>query len=202
MEKILLELIGITYNQIEYGVYALVLQQAGGTRRIPIIIGHLEAQAIECKLQEIKPPRPLTHDTMLTSLSAFGISLVEVEIKKLPDGVFGANLVLKKDNLELKVDSRASDAISLALRANAPIYTSSEVMEEAGFEPSEKKIFLKKTTTAKIKTSAEQTKEPEGEYSKLSLDKLNLLMAEASENEDYEKAAAIKKEIERRLEKI
>lgn len=195
-EKILLELIGITYNQIEYGVYALVLQQAGATRRIPIIIGHLEAQAIECKLQDIKPPRPLTHDTMLNALSAFGITLKEVIIKKLPDGVFGADLVLVNHEGEWIVDSRASDAISLALRARAPIFTSPAVMEEAGFEPREER---RKTNPAP--KSSKKTSSLSNSMSSASEETLLAMMNEAVENEDYEKAAEIKKELERRKDK-
>ena len=94
MDKIRLELIGITYNQIESGVYAVILQQAGGTRRIPIIIGYSEAQAIECKLQEVRTPRPLTHDLMASILSEFGITLREIVIYRLDSGVFAAELVL------------------------------------------------------------------------------------------------------------
>lgn len=195
-KKIPLELIGITYNQIEYGVYALVLQQVGGTRRIPIIIGHLEAQAIECKLQDIKPPRPLTHDTMLMSLSAFGIYLKEVIIKKLPDGVFGADLVLADGFKELTVDSRASDAISLALRAKAPIFTSEQVMDEAGFEPQ------KKTKPKVVVKSSVEKNNPRNELEKETEENLLKKMMEASEHEDYETAARIKKELERRKDKI
>ena len=131
-----LELIGITYNQIESGVYALILQQAGASRRIPIIIGFPEAQAIECKLQEIKTPRPLTHDTMMASLQAFGLTLKEVEIKKLPNGVFAADLHITNGIDEKIIDARSSDAVALAIRVGAPIYTSEEVLLESGFDPS------------------------------------------------------------------
>lgn len=195
-DKIRLELIGITYNQIEYGVYALVLQQQGGKRRIPIIIGHLEAQAIECKLQEITPPRPLTHDTMLISLSAFGIELKEVIIKRLPDGVFGADLILNDGFKELKIDSRASDAISLALRVKAPIYTSSKVLEEAGFDPDER-------TKSKLqgKNISLKIKPPKQELSSLSDLQLNEQMLKAAQDEDYEEAARLKAEIEKRKSK-
>ena len=123
MSKIRLELLGITYNQIESGVYAVVLQEMGGTRRIPIIIGFPEAQAIECKLQEIVVPRPLTHDLAINMLREYGISVLEANIYKLPNGVFAAELVLS-DGKEVKVvDSRSSDAIALAIRVGAPIYT-------------------------------------------------------------------------------
>lgn len=133
-----LELVGITYNQIESGVYALILQQVGTSRRIPIIIGFPEAQAIECKLQEVATPRPLTHDTMVNALAAFGITLVEVEIRKLPTGVFAANLIFSNGVEEMVIDSRSSDAVALAIRTGAPIYTNESVLREAGFDPENK----------------------------------------------------------------
>lgn len=136
-DKRLIQLIGITYNQIENGVYAVILQEVHGTRRVPIIIGFPEAQSIECKLQEIATPRPLTHDLMVNLMSTFGISLREVEIYRLPSGVFAAELVLYCNGERRIVDSRSSDAIALAIRVGAPIYTSVQVLDEVGFEPDE-----------------------------------------------------------------
>lgn len=131
-----LKLIGITYNQIESGVYAVILEEVNGDRRIPIVIGYAEAQAIECKLQEVKTPRPLTHDLMKSILDTFSLRLQAVEIYKLPNGVFAANLIIEGPDGDLQhIDSRSSDALALAIRADAPIYTSSEVLEEAGFRP-------------------------------------------------------------------
>lgn len=131
-----LRLIGITYNQIESGVYAVILEEIGGNRRIPIVIGYPEAQAIECKLQEIRTPRPLTHDLMKSMMQTFGLKLRCVDIHKLPSGVFAANLVMESSDGELhKIDSRSSDAIALAIRCDAPIYTSADVLEESGFTP-------------------------------------------------------------------
>lgn len=133
-----LRLIGITYNQIESGVYALILEEVDGRRRIPIIIGYPEAQSIECKLQEIVTPRPLTHDLMREILDEFSINLVCVEIYKLPNGVFAANLIMEAPDQSLrKIDARSSDAIAIAIRTNSPIYTSSEVLDEAGFYPAD-----------------------------------------------------------------
>lgn len=193
--KIKLELIGITYNQIEYGVYALVLQQVGGKRRIPIIIGHLEAQAIECKLQEIVPPRPLTHDTMLIALAAFGISLKEVVIKKLPDGVFGADIHLVDHDKELVIDSRASDAISLAIRVGAPIYTTEDVLLESGFDPDEKSRPVNPT---RKRMTIERKIQKSKDLSSLSETQLSEAMLKAAEAEDYEEAARIKAELDNR----
>lgn len=201
-----LELLGITYNQIESGVYALILQEAGSTRRLPIIIGFHEAQAIECKLQEIATPRPLTHDTMSAALSAFGISLVEVEIRLMDDGIFAADLVLTDGNIRRIVDSRSSDAIALAIRVGAPIYTSSEVMEKASFdarENVEKSNSSSRTAGKEKQTAPENIFRPQGKnkYSDLSRypsQKLMEMIEEACEKEDYKFAALLKKELDRR----
>lgn len=133
-----LRLVGITYNQIESGVYALILEEVNGRRRIPIVIGYPEAQSIECKLQDIRTPRPLTHDLMKHIMDVFGLTLSCVDIRKLPTGVFAADLLMEGPDGELhKIDARSSDAIALAIRADAPIYTSAEVLDESGFLPRE-----------------------------------------------------------------
>ncbi len=190
-KKYRLELIGITYNQIESGVYALILQQAGTTRRIPIIIGFLEAQAIECKLQEVATPRPLTHDTMAASLAAFGIELKRVEIRKLPNGVFAADLIFSDGTNERIIDSRSSDAVALAIRVGAPIYTSEQVLREAGFD-------AKSQSNNGDEAPVETESSSKADLSSLSIQQLTDAMADAAENEDYEEAARIKAEIERR----
>lgn len=133
-----LKLIGITYSQIESGVYAVILEEIDGVRRIPIVIGYPEAQAIECHLQEINTPRPLTHDLMKSMMGEFGLQLKCIDIHKLPTGVFAADLVIEGPDGELKkIDSRSSDAISLAIRFGAPIFTTADVLEESGFLPKE-----------------------------------------------------------------
>lgn len=194
-----LELVGITYNQIESGVYALILQQAGGTRRIPIIIGFPEAQAIECKLQEVATPRPLTHDTMVTTLAAFGISLIEVNIRKLPNGVFAADLVFSNGQTEKIVDSRSSDAVALAIRVGAPIFTSDSVMREAGFDPDNGP-----SENDEAATPGEERHAPEADKSdltRMSDAQLSAAMMKAAENENYEEAGRIKAELDRRKSK-
>ena len=131
-----LRLVGITYNQIESGVYAVILEEVKGDRRIPIVIGYPEAQAIECKLQEVRTPRPLTHDLMKAMMDNFHLILRCVDIRKLPTGVFAADLVMEGPDGELhKIDARSSDAIAIAIRTGAPIYTTAEVLEESGFRP-------------------------------------------------------------------
>lgn len=200
-DKILLKLVGITYNQIESGVYALILQQADGTRRIPIIIGYAEAQAIECKLQEVITPRPLTHDLMVSVMESFGISLHEVYIHRLESGIFAADLVLSdSEGRRRVVDSRSSDAIALAIRVGAPIYTDAEVLRYAGFEPDDKRQRHSDTTT--ISTSAAPPRRPSpadpGSLAHLNDQQLNERLQQAIADERYEDAQRIKKELERR----
>ena len=193
-----LELLGITYNQIESGVYALILQQVGTNRRIPIIIGFPEAQAIECKLQDIKTPRPLTHDIMIQSLESFGITIKSVVLKRLSNGVFAADLYLSDGYKDIIIDARSSDAVALAIRTGAPIYTTEDVLKESSFDPDE--IRKSKKQSVKDRESEEEYHDTPSfsEFDKMSLDQLKKAMAKAAENEDYEEAARIKSEIDAR----
>lgn len=191
-DKRLIQLIGITYNQIENGVYAVILQEVNGTRRVPIIIGFPEAQSIECKLQEIATPRPLTHDLMVNLMSTFGIALREVEIYRLPSGVFAAELVLYVNGERRIVDSRSSDAIALAIRVGAPIYTSVQVLDEVGFVPTDDD-----QTPQRGDVRTEQ-KKVQSKSRRLSVKELEAEMQRAAENEDYKLAARLKKEIDSR----
>lgn len=180
-----LNVVGITYSQIERGVYAIILQQENTNRRLPIVIGTSEAQSIECKLQNIKTPRPLTHDLMISCLRNYGVEITEIYIRRLPNGVFTADLKLSSDEKTIIMDSRSSDAIALALRSDAPIYTSQEVMDEAGFDVKD--------------TNKKQEKAPVS-YSDMSIDELNKMLQIAVENEQYEEASRIKKEIDNKSE--
>lgn len=180
-----LNVVGITYSQIERGVYAIILQQENTNRRLPIVIGTSEAQSIECKLQNIKTPRPLTHDLMISCLRNYGVEITEIYIRRLPNGVFTADLKLSSDEKTIIMDSRSSDAIALALRSDAPIYTSQEVMDEAGFDVKD--------------TNKKQEKAPVS-YSEMSIDELNKILQIAVENEQYEEASRIKKEIDNKSE--
>lgn len=193
MERYRLELVGITYNQIESGVYAVILRQVGGNRRIPIIIGYPEAQAIECKLQEVVTPRPLTHDMMMNFMEEFGIRLKEIEIHRLPSGVFAADMIFTDGTNVHIVDSRSSDAIALAIRAGAPIYTSAEVLEEAGFDPEEQGNHSESHSSNENAPSSEQSQGIAP--SQKTIEELKALMQQAAENENYEEAARLKAEI-------
>lgn len=198
MERHKLELVGITYNQIESGVYAVILRESEGERRIPIIIGYPEAQAIECKLQDVVTPRPLTHDMMINFMTAFGVSLKEIEIKRLPNGVFAADLIFSDGENTRIVDARSSDGIALAIRAGAPIYTSEELLSEAGFLPEENRKKPRQARRVERVPDRKTSLSGENDLSALTLDQLNEQMQKAAEEEDYEKAAKIKAEIDSR----
>lgn len=192
MDKRLLEILGITYNQIESGVYAVILKEVDGNRRIPIVIGYPEAQAIECKLQEIVTPRPLTHDMMLDMMDKFGIRIEEVFIHRLPSGVFAADIHMIKGRSRYVVDSRSSDAIALAIRAKAPIYTTAEVLDEAGFAPDDNKNSIR-NVEPEIQGNAPS--EEEMDPAKV-IEDLNAEMERAASEERYEEAAKLKARIE------
>lgn len=182
----LLNLVGITYNQIESGVYALILQEAEGQRRLPIVIGSSEAQSIECKLQDIIPPRPLTHDLTVNIMRAYGLMMKSIEIKRIEGGIFAADILLTDGNRELTIDSRSSDAIALAIRMGAPIYTTEEVLKAVGIE--------RRRDVKKVKTPVANV----NELATIPLKRLESMLETAVEKEKYEEAAAIKAEIDRR----
>lgn len=212
-----LRLVGITYNQIESGVYALILEEINGNRRIPIVIGFPEAQAIECKLQEIKTPRPLTHDLMKSIMNVFDIKLSCVDIKRLSNGVFAADLVMESQDGELhKIDARSSDAIALAIRTGAPIYTTEDVLEEAGVHrPSIPSPLEEASLAMKVESfdSIEEIIDAEGEnpdnvdaeifefLSNFSDKEIEAQIAKFASDEKYEIAARLKNLLNRRRNK-
>lgn len=192
-KKIKLNILGLSYSQTQSGAYALVLAEEEGERRIPIIIGGVEAQSIAIKLEGLEPPRPLTHDLFLNFARAFTIDLLEVIIYKLEEGIFYSELVCFKNNEVIRIDSRTSDAVALALRFNCPIYTYEEILSKAGIvldfgehkekeEPQPKKV--KPVTTSALTSK--------------SVEELHQLLNEAIEAENYEKASEIRDEIKKR----
>ena len=193
MKKIKLKVLGISYSQTQSGAYALVLIEENGERRIPIIIGGFEAQAIVIKLENLEPPRPLTHDLFKSFADEFNITVTEVFIYKLEEGVFYSKLVCNNGEKEYTIDSRTSDAVALALRFNCPIYITEDILEKTGIvvNPSE--------TTAPGISDDESLFEPEvTKYSSNSDEELYKMIDEAVKTEDYERAAAIRDEIEKR----
>lgn len=204
MDKIYirLEIIGITYNQIEKGVYALILQEVNGKRRLPIAIGTAEAQSIECKLQEIITPRPLTHDLMANVFRAFGIGLTSVVIKQLPGGIFAADLIMTDGERRIEIDSRSSDAIALALRMNVPILTTNELLDSVGFVRERGNKYEDSSAATDgvrcFSSPGLMSSSEDSQLSSVPVDQLESMLAQASADEEYELAAQIKKELDKR----
>ncbi|HOI49228.1 MAG TPA: bifunctional nuclease family protein [Prolixibacteraceae bacterium] len=194
MHKIRLNILGLSVSQTQSGAYALVLAEENGDRRIPIIIGPVEAQAIAIQLEGLKPPRPLTHDLIKSIALAFDITLLEVIIHKLEEGIFYSELLCEMEGREVRIDSRTSDAVALALRFRCPIYTTEEILQKAG-------IVLEITDEGSpVRSAADEDSATPGKsvYEKYTLSDLESLLAEAIQNEDYEKASVIRDEIKRR----
>ncbi len=196
MKKVKLNILGLSYSQTQTGAYALVLSEAEGNRRIPIIIGAVEAQAIAIQLEGLKPPRPLTHDLFLNVALAFGIEIKEVLIHKLEEGIFYAEIVCEQNKNRIRVDSRTSDAIALALRFECPIYTTEEIIDKAGiimeFEEGNEETENSESSESKAGASVHVN------YTEYSLDELNDMLDTAITAEDYEKASQIRDEINKR----
>ena len=202
MSLIQLTIKGISYSQTQSGAYALVLSEMEGTRTLPIIIGAFEAQSIAIALEtEIKPPRPLTHDLFKTFSDRFSVTVKEVIIHKLVDGVFFSSLVCEKDGVEEVLDARTSDAIAIAVRFQAPIFTYENILEKAG-------VFLKIEEEFGIEDTPESEEDvididtlilkKESSFSDVSLEELHDQLNTAVSDENYELAAKIRDEISKR----
>jgi len=204
MGKIKLNVLGISYSQTQSGAYALVLSEEDGNRRIPIIVGGFEAQAIAIELEGLAPPRPLTHDLFKNFAESYGITLAEVNIHKLEDGVFFANILCDNGDQRMILDARTSDAIALALRFSCPIYTTEEIVEKAGIVLDfEKGAEFEHPDTSQGDEEEIRVEKPkkgatQADLSKNNLDELRSMLAEAVSKEDYEKASQIRDEINRR----
>jgi hypothetical protein len=192
MKRVKLKVLGISFSQTQSGAYALVLIEEKGERRIPIIIGGFEAQAIVIKLENLDPPRPLTHDLFKSFADEFNISVSEVFIYKLEEGVFYSTLVCSNGEKEYSIDSRTSDAVALALRFNCSIYITEEILEKAG-------IVINPSETASPALENDALFETDaGKYDSYSDEELYRMIDEAIKTEDYEKAASVRDEIEKR----
>lgn len=204
MEKdlIRLNIVGITYNQIENGMYALVLEDEEGIMRLPIIIGYSEAQAIECLLQRIKTPRPLTHEFTSEIIDSFGISIDSVVIKYMDNGIFAADITLSKGDETHVLDARSSDAVAIAMRAGKPVFTTKDVLEKCGIEReslTSRNLHMAPRQSIPARQAIEKMMNPSiSPYEDETDDELIRLMDKAVKEEDYEKAGEIKMEIERR----
>ncbi len=192
MDKIRLNILGLSVSQTQSGAYALVLAEENGERRIPIIIGPVEAQAIAIQLEGLKPPRPLTHDLIKNIAIAFDIVLLEVTIYKLEEGIFYSELLCEMNGKEVVIDSRTSDAVALALRFKCPIYTTEQILTKSG-------IVLNSDKDLPHGDFAPDVTEPSGSpFANYSAQELEEMLNEAIQNEDYEKASIIRDEIDKR----
>lgn len=203
-KKIKLNILGLSYSRTQSGAYALVLAEEDGLRRIPIIIGNLEAQSIAIKIEGLQPARPLTHDLFFNFAEAFGIDVLEVIIYKLEEGIFYSEIIFTNENQVVHIDSRTSDAIAIALRFGCPIFTYDEIIEKSG-------IILDVHSESTDKTAPEKDLEDDEDddtevpsntlISTKTDEELKELLSDAVGDENYEFASLIQKEIDRRKEK-
>ena len=188
--KVKLRVMGLTFSQTQTGSYALILAEESGKKRIPIMIGAFEAQAIALHLEELKPPRPLTHDLFLSFSRAYGVELKEVLINKLEEGIFYSELVFFHNDDTVRIDSRTSDAVALALRFKCPIYTTIEILEKAGIILEDKAIEEKGIEDESSADGDTMESKP--------LSELEDMLEKAVTDEDYETASQIRDELKRR----
>ncbi len=182
MDKVELKVMGITYNPVQSGAYALLLREVNGPHRIPIVVGVAEAQSIAMRLENVIPPRPMSHDLMVSMFHAYGISLEEVYIYKFSDGVFMSELKLSDGTREISLDSRTSDAIALALRTGSPIFTTKEIVDTTG-------IYMEESQDSPVMHKRHKRLED------LSVEQLEERMQRCVDIEDYEQAAEIQRVI-------
>ncbi len=201
MKKIKLEISGLSYSQTQSGAYALVLGENGGKRRLPIIIGGFEAQAIAIELEKMAPTRPLTHDLFKSFAESFNVHVREVVIYNLVEGIFYAKLICQQDGAnDVEVDARTSDAIALAVRFQCPIYTYEFILSSAGILIDDVGDDATAALPAAESSASKEpiTKEPSTELSGKSKDELKQMLKAAIEDEAYEKAGKIRDELEKR----
>lgn len=203
MSLIKLTIKGISYSQTQSGAYALVLSEIEGKRTLPIIIGAFEAQSIAIALEkEIRPPRPLTHDLFKTFSERFHITVKQIIIHKLVDGIFFSSLVCERDGVEEIIDTRTSDAIAIAIRFLAPIYTYENILDKAGiYLKVEEEISIKEILepeTIQVNLEETDSTKQSSDFSVFSIKELQQQLNDAVSNEDYETAAKVRDEISKR----
>lgn len=200
--KIKLEILGLSSSQSTTGSFALVLGETEGNRRLPIIIGMFEAQAIAIEIEKIIPNRPMTHDLFKSFASTFHFHVEEIVISDLKEGVFFAKIVCTDGLKKTEIDARPSDAIAIGLRFDSPIYTYENILAEAGIvltdEEEEEEREKSETKEPKAKVKKEVSSKKSEDYKNYSVEKLNELLKDAIEKEDYEKAAKIRDELSKR----
>ncbi|MBD0332137.1 MAG: bifunctional nuclease family protein [Chitinophagaceae bacterium] len=193
MKKIELEIVALSHSITQTHSYAVVLGEINGLRRLPIVIGGFEAQAIAVALEKMQPSRPLTHDLMKNFMSAFNIDLIEVIISDLQEGIFYSKLICTSENDTVEIDSRTSDALALAVRFGCPVFTYEHILESAGILMEDSSAQKKKQP---VTAGSEDTSK--GDLKDMTVDELNTLLNEVLEQEDYIRAIAIRDELNRR----
>jgi uncharacterized protein len=200
-KKIKLEILGLSSSQSQTGSFALVLGETEGNRRLPIIIGMFEAQAIAIEIEKIIPNRPMTHDLFKSFANTFHFHVEEIVISDLKEGVFFAKVVCTDGLKKTEIDARPSDAIAIGLRFDSPIYTYENILAEAGIVLTDEEEEEEKAETkpeAKPKVKKESVKKSTDDYKNYSIEKLNDLLKDAIDKEDYERAAKIRDELSKR----
>lgn len=200
MKKVQLEIVGLSYSQTQSGAYALVLGETAGSRRLPIIIGGFEAQAIAIELEKMSPSRPLTHDLFRSFAEVFDINVTEVLIYNLVEGIFYAKLLCNDGTRDVEIDARTSDAIALAIRFKCPIYTYEFILKSAGIVLDDESSTPPEQETEKAtKSESKKTKDDEkGEYKSKSTEELKGMLQNALDEEKYELASKIRDELNNR----
>jgi bifunctional DNase/RNase len=206
VDKIKLEILGLSSSQSQSGSFALVLGEENGNRRLPIIIGMFEAQAIAIEIEKIVPNRPMTHDLFKSFASGFNFSVEEITISDLREGVFFAKIVCSDGIKNIEIDARPSDAIAIGLRFEVPIFTYEHILSEAGIVLSDMNEEGENISTEETKDKKEETKRKKSDKSKSNVDQikntsseqLKAMLDEALDKEDYERAARIRDELNKR----
>jgi bifunctional DNase/RNase len=194
MKKVRLEIVGLSYSQTQSGAYALVLGESAGSRRLPIIIGGFEAQAIAIELEKMTPTRPLTHDLFKAFAKTFNVDVTEILIYNLVEGIFYAKLICTDGSKDVEIDARTSDAIALAVRFNCPIFTYEFILKSSGIVLDDESL----PTLEQISAPLEEIMNSESEYQSKSTEELKNLLQSALDNEQYELASKIRDEINTR----
>lgn len=205
MKKIPLEIIALSHSVTQSHSFAVVLGEVDGTRRLPIVIGGFEAQAIAVALDNMKPSRPLTHDLMKTICDTFAVELDHVFISKLKDGIFFSTLIFTNGEQSYELDSRTSDALALAVRFECPIFVAETILQEAGVDAELGEEQNESELEEKIEELTANVSAPPSSasnFGNMSLDELNEELDAAIENEDYERAARIRDELKKRGKEI
>lgn len=205
--RIRLKVLGISYSQIQSGAYALILAQVGGPYRIPVVIGPAEAQSIALRMESITPPRPMTHDLFVSFAHTFGVKLVEVFIYRFEDGIFSSELTFTDGQRTVKIDSRTSDAIAIAMRTGAPIFTTQEILDETGFimeddssddDDDDEAAGADAPTFYDEDDSSDRGLSASARIENYSIEELERTLSQLIEQENYEEAARINEILKRK----